>query len=112
MSPLEAAIAEVGKRGWLIKGLGQSPFDNAKPWSCDVHPGHFGEYVWGRPVRTGLDTAYEKGMVRFVVLGATALEAVQNAVAKIDGSKEKQIYERLERALSRWADVCTTARNL
>lgn len=104
-SSLERAILEVGKRGWLLKGLGRSAFNCANPWSCDAHPGHFKEYVWGRPVKTGLYTHYENGMVRIVVDGATPLEAVKKAIAEIDASKRGKVYRRLERALERWADA-------
>lgn len=103
-SPLEAAIEEVANRGWMINGLGRGPANTIAPWSCDVFPGIFGEYVWGEPVKMGYDIAYD-GMVRITTDGATPLEAVEKAIAAIDKSPKKRLYERLEKALSRWADV-------
>lgn len=98
MSGLELAIERVGKRGWLIRSLSRSEFNTIKPWFCAAYPGHLGRYHEGTKVKNGLYSCYKNSMVMFTADGATALEAVNAVIAKIDASKEKRIYDDLEQA--------------
>jgi hypothetical protein len=99
MSPLDQAIQRVVKRGWLIKALGRSEFNGADPWFCCVYPGHLGgRYYQGTKVRKGLYSHYQNSMICLTGAGADALQAVNDAIAKIDASKERHVYEALEQA--------------
>lgn len=97
MSPLEKAIVDVPKTGWFINGLGRSPFDSAQPWSVDLVPSYFGVYQWGKPERTPY-TTYPMAQARITGSGATALAAIQDALAKLAKSEAKAIYDDLVRA--------------
>lgn len=98
MSPLEEAIASIVKTGWLMNGLGRSPFDSVQPWSVDLVPSYFGVYQWGKPAKSGQYTVYPMAQARIVGSGATALAAIQDALAKLAKSEAKAIYDDLVRA--------------
>jgi hypothetical protein len=61
MSPLEKAIADIPKTGWLMNGLGKSPLDSPQPWSVDLVPSYFGIYQWGEPDKSGPYTRLPNG---------------------------------------------------
>ena len=99
MSPLERAILGISRTGWLMVGLSRSPFDSIRPWSVDLIPGHLGgSYHWGERAKSGQWSIYPNSQARVTGEGATALEAIQNALAKLDRSDAKVVYEDLERA--------------
>jgi hypothetical protein len=95
MSPLEKAIVDIPKTGWLMNGLGKASFDS--PWSVDLVPSYFGVYQWGKPVRNPY-TVYPMAQARITGSGATALAAIQNALAKLAKSEAKAIYDDMIRA--------------
>lgn len=95
-SPLEKAIQGLSVTGWMLRSLSKGPFNCARPWSCELYPGHFGgSFYPGRKVTSSVLTG---GMRTIVADGATPLEAVRNAVALLDKSDAKAVYEDLERA--------------
>lgn len=98
MSPLEKAILGISRTGWLMSGLGRSPFDNVSTWSVDLVPGHLGAYRWGKKEKSGMWSVYPNAQARITGCGATALAAIQDALAKLDRSDAKVVYEDLERA--------------
>jgi hypothetical protein len=98
MSPLEKAIADIPKTGWLMNGLGKSPLDSPQPWSVDLVPSYFGIYQWGEPDKSGPYTVYPMAQARITGGGATALAAIQDALAKLAKSEAKAIYDDLIRA--------------
>lgn len=98
-SPLETAILNISRTGWLLTGLGKSPFDGAQPWSCDLIPGHLGGlYHWGNKVKSGMWSTYPNSQVRITAFGATPLEAIHNARKLLDKHPAKALYSDLERA--------------
>lgn len=102
--PLEAAILAIPRTGWTLAGLSRSVFDCAQPWSCDLYPSHFGSYQWGKQEKSGMWSVYPNAQVRITAAGATALEAVTNAMAMLDKSPARQVYLDLERALEEAMD--------
>jgi hypothetical protein len=104
MSPLEKAIVDVPKTGWLINGLSKSPFDCVQPWSVDLVPSYFGVYQWGNPVRKPY-TTYPMAQARITGSGVTALAAIQDALAKLAKSEAKAIYDDLIRAFEDAVDA-------
>jgi hypothetical protein len=104
---LEAAILAIHKTGWKLQGLSRSPFDSVRPWQCDLVPGHLGPYYHGTRVKSGLWSTYANAQVRIVADGVTAEEAVRNALAILDKSDAKAVYEDLERAVEDAVDERT-----
>lgn len=98
MSPLEKAILGIPKTGWVMSGLGRSPFDSVAPWSVDLFPGHLGLYQWGKKSKSGAWSTYPNAQARVTGSGPTPLAAIEDALAKLDKSAAKVIYEDLERA--------------
>lgn len=97
---LERAVLRISRTGWLLQGLSRSPFNGARPWSCDLIPGHLGGiYQWGEKVRSGPGWVYPNSQARIVADGETALEAVENALAALDKSPARAVYLDLERAI-------------
>lgn len=98
-SPLERAIQGLSVTGWMLRSLSKGPFNSVSPWSCELYPGHFGGSLYvGRKVTSGSYSVWTGGMTTIVADGATPLDAVRNAVAKLDKSDVKAVYEDLERA--------------
>lgn len=102
---IEAAIAEVEKRGWRIRGIGEDPpglvMRSSEPWFCWVYPGHLGEYIGQTPIE-GSTTLIRMQMPSTVASGATAVEAILATLPLIDASRASEIYLRLEKALKAW----------
>lgn len=96
--PLEEAIQAIPRTGWMLLGLSRSPFDSVEPWTCDLVPGHFGSYQWGKKAKSGPWTVYPNAQARVIASGATPLEAVRNAMKELDKSPARQVYLDLERA--------------
>lgn len=98
-SPLEEAVQNISRTGWVLAGLSKSPFDSIRPWQCDLVPGHLGPYHYGTKQKSGLYTVYRDAQARIIASGATPLEAIRNAMAMLDKSSAKQVYLDLERAV-------------
>lgn len=106
-SPIEKALERVSASGWLLKSLSKSPFNNQRPWSCELYPGHFGgSYFAGTINREGY-TRYYGGMTTIIADGETACEAIHTALEALDKSDAKAVYESLEIALEDWLDAAT-----
>lgn len=111
-SPLEQAIQAISATGWMLKSLGRSPFDSAAPWTCELYPGHFGgSYYQGTRRKSAQYTVWTGAMTTVLADGATPLDAVRNALAKLDKSDVKAVYEDLERAFEDWLDATQAARD-
>ena len=97
-SPLELAIQRISMTGWMLKSLSRSVYDSVKPWTCELYPGHFGgSYFPGTPNTDGYKT-FSNPMATVMGEGATALEAVRDALLMLDKSDAAELYDDLERA--------------
>lgn len=108
MSPLEKAILDLPKSGWVLAGLSKSPFDSPRPWTCDLIPGHLGgSYYWGNKAKSGLYSTYPMAQARVIGSGDTPLAAIKDALVNLANSDAAEIYDDLIRAFEDAVDART-----
>lgn len=82
----------------MLRSLGRSMENTIRPWFCILVPSHFGSYFHGTPSKEGGYTTYRNAMAQVCAEGTSALEAVTEAIALLDKSEAKVVYEDLEQA--------------
>ena len=100
MAGLETALGRVAARGWRVMELGRyvrgTPSEQPQPWFCALCPGHFGSHFAGT---RGADGCYRNAMATVRGNGRTATESVEAAIAALDASDARDIYDDLTRAV-------------